>query len=141
MLAAITDLDGIALHCYTHGYTPDLVTSLETFKDDPLRWQYYHFRAYTTFLDVIPPRHRLKPIYITETNPHGTQPWSGGQNGWVQAAYAEIARYNAQPHAQQIQCLLLYRWSRDDHYSIVDKPGVQNDIRATIQSTDYRWRG
>jgi hypothetical protein len=141
MLAAITDLDGIALHCYTHGYTPDLVTSLETFKDDPLRWQYYHFRAYTTFLDVIPPRHRFKPVYITETNPHGSQPWSGGRNGWVQAAYAEIARYNEQPHAQQIQCLLLYRWSRDDHYSIVDKPGVQEDIRATIRSTDYRWRG
>jgi hypothetical protein len=141
MLAAITDLDGIALHCYTHGYTPELVTSLDRFENDPLRWQYYHFRAYTTLLDVIPPRHRFKPVYITETNPHGAQPWSGGENGWVQAAYAEIARYNHQPHAQQIQCLLLYRWSRDDIYSIVDKPGVQNDIRATIRTTDYRWRG
>jgi len=141
MFAAITDLDGIALHCYTHGHAPELVTSLETFQDDPLRWQYYHFRAYATLLDVIPPRHRLKPVYITETNSGGPQPWSAGQNGWVQAAYAEIARYNGQPHAQQIQCLLLYRWSRDDEYSIVDKPGVQNDIRTTIQSTDYRWRG
>ncbi|BCX03011.1 MAG: hypothetical protein KatS3mg053_0949 [Candidatus Roseilinea sp.] len=141
MLAAITDLDGIALHCYTHGYTPELVTSLDRFENDPLRWQYYHFRAYTTLLDVIPPRHRFKPVYITETNPHGAQPWSGGENGWVQAAYAEIARYNHQPHAQQIQCLLLYRWSRDDIYSIVDKPGVQNDIRATIRTTDHRWRG
>ncbi len=141
MLARITELDGIALHCYTHGYTPDLVTSLDRFEHDPLRWQYYHFRAYTTLLDVIPPRHRLKPIYITETNPGGAQPWSGGENGWVQAAYAEIARYNNQPHAQQIQCLLLYRWSRDDIYSIVDKPGVQNDICATIRTTDYRWRG
>ncbi|MFC1465363.1 MAG: C39 family peptidase [Candidatus Brachytrichaceae bacterium NZ_4S206] len=141
MLAAITDLDGIALHCYTHGYTPDLVASLDRFEHDPLRWQYYHFRAYTTLLDIIPPRHRFKPVYITETNPHGAQPWSGGENGWVQAAYAEIARYNDQPHAQQIQCLLLYRWSRDDIYSIVDKPGVQNDIRATIRTTDYRWRG
>ncbi len=141
MMAGITDLDGIALHCYTHGYTPDLVTSLDRFENDPLRWQYYHFRAYTTLLDVIPPRHRLKPVYITETNPHGAQPWSGDKNGWVQAAYAEIARYNGQPHAQQIQCLLLYRWSRDDIYSIVDKPGVQNDIRATIRTTDYRWRG
>lgn len=140
MLAAITDLDGLALHCYTHGYTPDLVTSLDRFEHDPLRWQYYHFRSYSTFLDVIPPRHRLKPIYITETDPTGAAPWSGGQNGWVQAAYAEIDRYNNQPHAQQIQCLLLYRWSRDDIYSIVDKPGVQADIRATIRTTDYRWR-
>ncbi len=140
MLNAITDLDGIALHCYTHGYTPDLITSLATFQNDPLKWQYYHFRSYLTFLDVIPPRHRHKPIYITETNPHGPMPWSGGQNGWVQAAYAEIARHNAQPYAQQIQALILYRWSRDDRYSIVDKPDVQADIRATIASTDYRWR-
>ncbi len=72
--------------------------------------------------------------------PHGAQPWSGGQNGWVQAAYQEVDRWNMQPQAQQIQSLILYRWSRDDVYSIVDKPGVQADIRATINNTDYRWR-
>jgi hypothetical protein len=140
MLAAITDLDGLALHCYTNGYTPDLITSLDTFQNNPLRWQYFHFRAYTTFLDAMPPRHRLKPLYITETDPSGATPWAGGENGWVQAAYAEIGRWNQQPHSQQIQSLILYRWSRDDVYSIVDKPGVQNDIRATINGTDYRWR-
>ncbi len=140
MMANIVDLDGIALHAYTHGYTPDLITSLETFRDDPLRWQYYHFRCYTTFLDALPPRHRNKPIFITETDPHGPTPWAGGQNGWVQAAYAEIERFNHQPHAPQIQAVILYRWSRDDAYSIVDKPGVQADIRATIRETDYRWR-
>jgi hypothetical protein len=140
MLAAITDLDAIALHCYTNGYTPDLITSLDRFQNDPLRWQYFHFRAYTTFLDAMPPRHRLKPLYITETDPHGTTPWAGGENGWVQAAYGEIERWNQQPQSQQIQSLILYRWSRDDVYSIVDKPGVQNDIRATINGTDYRWR-
>jgi hypothetical protein len=141
MLANITDLDAIALHCYTNGYTPDLVTSLQRFENDPLRWQYFHFRAYTTFLDAMPPRFRAKPLYITETDPHGTQPWSGGQNGWVQAAYKEIDRWNLQPQAQQIRSLILYRWSRDDVYSIIDKPAIQNDIRATINSTDYRWRG
>jgi hypothetical protein len=140
MMAAITDLDAIALHCYTNGYTPDLVTSLDTFQNDPLRWQYFHFRAYSTFLDAVPPRHRLKPVYITETDPTGAQPWSGGQNGWVQAAYGEIERWNWQAQSQQIQTLILYRWSRDDIYSILDKPGVQNDIRATINGTDYRWR-
>ena len=140
MLASITDLDGLALHCYTNGYTPDLVTSMQQFENDPLRWQYYHFRSYTTFLDVIPPKYRGKPVYITETDPHGSTPWAGGKNGWVQAAYAEIDRYNLQARAQQVQCLVLYRWSRDDIYSLVDKPAVQADIRATISGTDYRWR-
>jgi hypothetical protein len=141
MMNAITDLDGIALHCYTHGYTPDLVTNMKPFDDDPLRWQYYHFRCYSTFIDCIPSRFRRKPLYITETDAHGGQPWSGGQNGWVQAAYQEIQRYNAQPHAQQIQNLILYRWSLDDNYSLVDKPAVQADIRTTIATTDFRWRG
>ncbi|MCL5995564.1 MAG: SH3 domain-containing protein [Chloroflexi bacterium] len=140
MFAAIADLDGIALHCYTQGYQPQFVTDLGRFGDDPLRWQYYHFRCYATFLDVVPARWRGKPVYITETDPHGTSPWAGGQNGWVQAAYAEIQRWNQQPHTQQIQSLILYRWSRDDIYSITDKPGIQNDIRATIAGTDYRWR-
>jgi hypothetical protein len=140
MFNHIADLDGIALHCYTQGYEPPLVTDLTRFDDDPLRWQYYHLRCYTTFMDVIPPHWRAKPVYITETDPHGTSPWAGGQNGWVQAAYAEINRWNQQPHAQQIQALVLYRWSRDDIYSISDKPGVQNDIRATIANSDVRWR-
>jgi hypothetical protein len=58
----------------------------------------------------------------------------------VQAAYAEIQRWNMQPLAQQIHALILYRWSRDDIYSILDKPGVQQDFHTTIASTDYRWR-
>jgi hypothetical protein len=140
MLAAITDLDGLALHSYTNGYTPDLITSLDRFANEPLRWQYLHFRSYSTFLDVIPPRYRARPVFITETDAHGATPWAGGQNGWVQAAYAEVDRYNWQAHAQQSQALILYRWSRDDAYSIVDKPGVRHDLRATIESTDYRWR-
>jgi len=140
MHAAITDLDGIALHCYTNGTTPDLVTSLKGFDSDPLRWQYYNFRAYTTFLDVMPPRFRTKYIFITETDAYAPRPWAGGQNGWVEAAYAEIDRWNLQPQAQQIQALMLYRWSRDDVFSIIDKPSVQADIRKTVNTADYRWR-
>ena len=93
-----------------------------------------------TFLDAIPAKWRNRPVYITETDPHGTDPWQGGQNSWVQTAYAEINRYNQQPHAQQIQSLVLYRWSRDDHYTILGRPAVQNDIRDTIHNSDDRWR-
>lgn len=140
MLAEITDLDALALHCYTNGYEPQLVTDMTRFEDDPLRWQYFHFRSYTTFLDVVRAKWRGRPLYITETDPHGPQPWAGDRNGWVQAAYAEIQRWNMQPLAQQIHALILYRWSRDDIYSILDKPGVQQDFHTTIASTDYRWR-
>jgi hypothetical protein len=147
MLARIEDLDGIALHAYTHGPQPNLITSLGTFGDDPLRWQYFDFRCYTTFLDVLPQRYRDRPVYITETNatPHNGQPaWAGGRNGWVQEAYREIARWNAQPHAQQIQTLILYRWIRgggeDAQYAISEKGGVQDDFRDAIRGQDNRWR-
>jgi hypothetical protein len=147
MLARIDDLDGLALHCYTHGPEPQLVTSLGTFGDDPLRWQYFDFRCYTTFLDVVPQRWRNRPVYITETNatPHNGLPaWAGGRNGWVREAYREIARWNAQPFAQQIQTLILYRWIRgggeDAQFAISEKPGVQDDFRDAIRAGDYRWR-
>ncbi len=139
MLASINDLDGIALHCRTNGYAPGLVTDLSRLDDEALHWQYQHFRAYSTFLDVIPARWRSRPVFITETGAFGTAPWNGGENGWVQAAYAEIERWNQQPLAQQIRALILYRWS-GDQYSIMDRPGVLNDFRALLKGTDYRWR-
>ncbi len=140
MLAKIDDLDGFALHCYTNGYTPDLVTSLGTFGNDPLTWQYYNFRAFTTYLDQIPEKWRGKPVFVTETDAHGADPWHGDGNGWVPAAYGEIDRWNNQPHSQQIRSAILYRWSTDDAYTIQRRSGVQNDIRTTIGVTDYRWR-
>ena len=147
MLANIQDLDGLALHAYTHGPSPNLITSLGTFGDDPLRWQYFDFRCYTPLLDVVPQKWRGKPAYITETNatPHDGQPaWSGGRNGWVPEAYREIARWNAQPHAQQIQALILYRWIRgggsDAQFAISEKPAIQDDFRDAIRGQDNRWR-
>ncbi len=148
MLNNIEDLDGLALHCYTHGPEAALVTDLGLFGGDPLRWQYFNFRSYTTLMDCIPARWRSKPVLITETNatPHNGQPaWAGDKNGWVQAAYSEINRWNQQPHAQQILALILYRWIRgggeDAQYSIAEKSGVQADFRETVAGTDFRWRG
>jgi len=147
MLARLDDVDGFALHAYTQGGSAALVSNLQTFGDDPLTWQYYHFRCYTTLLDVIPQRWRDRPVYLTETNPSPTasEPaWSGGQNGWVQAAYAEVQRWNLQPHAQQIRALLLYRWivggGSDAQFSLLRLPGPQADFRATVAGNDYRWR-
>jgi hypothetical protein len=98
-------------------------------------------------MELIPAKWRSRPVYITETNatPDNGQPaWAGGQNGWVQAAYREIDRWNAQPQAQQIRALLLYRWIRgggsDGQFAISEKPGVQADFRSAAASTDYRWR-
>ncbi len=157
MLAEITALDGIALHTYTHGPDLQCIESKRCFGEDHtgnvtdpgniLRWQYYHFYAYRTYMDMIPRRWRHLPVFITETDQVDT--WADVNSGWVQRAYAEINHWNQSPHCQQIRCLLLYRWPKvgnwpqnphDDRWWIRNKEGVKADFRAAL-AHGYRWRG
>ncbi len=148
MLAGIQQLDGFAFHTYTHGPEVSRIESLKTFDHDPLRWQYYDFRSYTTLMDHIPGKWRQLPVFITETDQTPTdanpQAWTGGRNGWVRAVYAELARWNAQPHAQQIQALILYRFARgggsDALYCLQDKPEILAEFRDAVAGGDVRWR-
>ena len=156
MLSHIDDLDGIALHTYTHWLEVGLITKPTTF-DDPFlqpgtpKEHYYDFLAYRSFAEAIPARWRDRPIYITESNhwlalehpPHNKEEasragWVNVDKGWVQAAYAEIDRWNNTPHAQQIHCLLLYRWT-GDAWIIRDKSEIKKDFRKALDH-DYRWR-
>ena len=156
MLDYIVDLDGIALHTYTHWLDTSLITKRTLFQDPFLqpgtsKEHYYDFQAYRAFAEAIPAKWRDRPIYITETN-HWLalehQPrmpseeakigWVNEDRGWVQAAYKEIDRWNNMPHAQQIQCLLLYRWMGDE-WAIRHKGNIHTDIRQALNQ-DYRWR-
>jgi hypothetical protein len=121
--------DGIALHIYTHGSDPALVTS-EATMDAPFDKRRFHFRAYIDMMDAIPDAMRDLPVYITETDQD--VPWLDANNGWVQAAYAEIDRWNQQAGNQRIHCLCLYRWPNYDQWGFVDKLGVHDDLRAAV---------
>lgn len=146
MLENITALDGIILHAYTHGPDPAYITHLKRFGDGtgPLWDHYYDFQIYRLFMERVPSKWRDLPAYITETDhihrPAGEhdQGWVNQNVGWVRAAYAEIDRWNRTPYAQQIRCLLLYRWMMDA-WSINDKPEVLNDFKQALNH-DYRWR-
>ncbi|MEJ5248339.1 MAG: hypothetical protein WHS90_11260 [Caldilinea sp.] len=129
-------LDGIALHTYTHGPDPALILDRSTM-NPPFQHRFFNFQAYRNFMDAIPSTMRSLPVFITETNQDA--PWLDANNGWVQAAYAEIDRWNRQPGAQQIRCLLLYRWQRYDQWHIDGKNGVIADFRAAL-ANDYRWK-
>lgn len=124
MLAHIAKCDGIAIHAYTHGADPALVTS-----DEQVNGWHWHLRVYRDMLAAIPAKHRGLPVYITESN-QGDHAWADTNSGWVQAAYAEIHRHNQAPGTQKIHCLCLYRWPTYDRWSIVDKPGVIADFQA-----------
>ncbi len=128
-------LDGIALHTYTHGADPGLVTS-DAKMDAPFTDRHFQFGAYRDFLEAVPPALRALPVYITETDQDS--PWHDWNDGWVQAAYAEIDRWN-RAGGQQVRCLALYRWLPYDQWSIQDKGNVQADFRDALRN-DYRWR-
>jgi hypothetical protein len=152
MMALIDDLDGIALHAYTHGLDPSLITSLRPFDDDPLtphtpHEHYYEFQAYRAFAEAIPFKWHGRPIYVTESNhwvraladtPGAANGWLDEDRGWVRAAYAEIERWNRRPYAQQIHCLLLYRWTGDE-WAFENMGEVKKDLQGAMDN-DYRWR-
>ena len=110
-LVGPTGCDGIALHTYTHGSDPALVTSRATM-NPPFQNLYFNFLAYQNFMAAIPASMRSLPVYITETDQD--VPWLDENNGWVKAAYAEINRWNQAPATQKIRSLVLYRWPRLD---------------------------
>lgn len=127
--------DGIALHTYTHGYEPAKITSYARM-DPPFQDRYYEFRTYRQFMEAIPLSLRGLPVYITETDQN--DPWARRNTGWVQAAYAEIDKWNQDPTRQKIRCLLLYRWLPHDQWSFADIQEVKDDFRAAL-GNDYRW--
>ncbi len=126
--------DGITLHTYTHGANPTLILDNSKLPDFP--HYHCHFQAYRDFMQAIPVNMRHLPVYITETDQGGA--WENANRGWIQAAYAEIDRWNRQ-NAQQIQALVLYRWPQLDLWHIKGKEGVIEDFRNALRH-DYRWQ-
>ncbi len=137
--------DGVAIHAYTHGNTPDLVTH-DLKMGPPFTDRQYDFRTYQDIMAVIPPG---VPVYMTEANPQSPPagpaagwPDGGAPNGWVQAAYQEIDNWNQAHPDRQIHSLILYRWGKDvtdqPLWTIHNRPGVIEDFRRAL-ANDYRW--
>jgi hypothetical protein len=135
------EVDGIALHTYTHGQNPTLIYSNATM-NPPYEDRYYHFRAYQNFMEAIPSALRDRPVYITETDQYGA--WRDENTGWVRVAYREINEWNRDPKNQPIQALILYRWiignpndPQEIGWAIQNKQGVEDDLRGAMNN-EYR---
>ena len=129
-------MDGIALHTYAaNSWHPDSVTA-ESHMNAPFEAWRYGFRTYIDFMEAIPPWARRLPVYITECNQN--QPWENPNIGWVQAAYAEVDRWNRGPGHQQIRCLALYRYEKYDAYGIRGLSGVADDLSMALEQ-GYTW--
>ncbi len=135
------EVDGIALHTYTHGQEPHLVFDNATM-NAPFQNYHWHFRAYRDFMAAIPSALRNRPVYITETDQYGA--WRNENTGWVRSAYGEIDDWNQNLSNQPIQALILFRWiignpndPQQVGWAIENKPGVQDDFRDTMNN-EYR---
>ncbi|MCS6915574.1 MAG: hypothetical protein RMK29_00295 [Myxococcales bacterium] len=143
-------LEGLALHAYTHGCDPALITS-EQRMNPPYERIHYHFRVYRDYMAAIPAEMRTKPVLITEANQnvecaaagHPPRPtWPDVDSGWVRAAYREIDDWN-RTAAQKIRALILFRWEMASEgewtYGISERPGVLRDFQQAV-AAGYRWR-
>ncbi len=124
----------LALHTYTHGFEPGLVSSQDRM-NPPFAAYHCHFRAFRDFLGVVPASLRALPVFITETQPADPAWWQNRNTRWIQAAYDEINAWNADPAHQAIWALCLFRWERgDERWSISDKPALHDDFRAALRN-------
>lgn len=132
MLTAIRKTDGFALHAYTHGSDPALVTS-----DAKQHGWTWNFRVYQDQLYLIPSKFALElPAFITECD-QGDMPWADVNSGYIVSALTEISSWNREATAarlRKIHCLAFYRWQKhqDDIWWIEGKQGVIHDFEAGV---------
>lgn len=127
------EVDAIGIHTYTHGSDPALITDM-TGMNPPYQDHYYNFQVYRQFIERFPIGMQSVPVFITETNQGDA--WLNENVAWVQAAYAEIDRWN-QANRQQIRSLILYRWEHDK-WAFSEKQGVIDDFTESLYH-GYEW--
>jgi murein DD-endopeptidase MepM/ murein hydrolase activator NlpD len=117
-LAYCHHVDGVALHAYTHGYDPALVTS-DAKMNAPFENRHYNFRTYRDYCYAVSPLLWGESFYLTEAN--GDGPWQA--TGLMPAMLAEIDDWNART-IPTIQCVAFFRYPRYDHFYIEGKGDV-----------------
>lgn len=123
------EIDGFAIHSYTHGYNVALVTSSARM-DPPFQHRHYEFRAYRDFLKAIPESLEHLPVYLTEAN--GDGPWQAV--GLIPAMLGEIDAWNKTARIQ-IQCVIFYRYPRYDanaQFAIEGKSDVIHEFLEAV---------
>jgi hypothetical protein len=126
--------DGVALHAYTHGPDPALITSAAKM-GPPFENYHYHFRVYRDLAQRVPAN---VPLYLTETNQD--EPWWNVNVGWVREMYREIDEWNTDNPSHVIRCACLFRYPTFDQWSIADKPAVIEDFQQAVD-IGYTWTG
>lgn len=128
--------DGIGIHAYVRGGTPDSVYSSDRM-GPPLSGQYNSFRTYRDALSVVPSSMKRLPAFITETNTLTEMGWPDKASGLIPAIYDEIDMWNKATGTQKVFCVCMYRYPKYDQWYIEGKNGVIADFNRAV-SKDYK---
>jgi len=135
ILNNIKGAEAIFLHSKTQTNDHTEVRSTAHFTDDPLRWQYLHFRTIETGLADVPSRFKHLPVYISEANPQRTQNglgWEADNAEWVTQCIDYVREWNAGANHQPISGVVFYRW-QDDQWALKNKASILGRILQEAQ--------
>jgi hypothetical protein len=131
ILKGIAGADAFYLHPKTQSNDAAEIRSTEKFTNDPLTWQYRHFRALETALAEVPDRFADLPVYITEANPQFAAPdrpgWRPDNTAWVDECVRYLEEWNADPDRQPVTGVIFYRWDFDP-WVLRDKPALLDRV-------------
>ena len=145
---AASRIDALAIHAYTHGCDPALVTS-EQLMGPPYQDIHFQFRVYKDLMQRIPSALSSKNVYMTEcdqnvecaTGSAPKQTWLNQNNGWTKAVYAEINAWN-QANSQKIRTVAMFRWEAATEgewtFSWSNLNGVKADFQDAV-AFGYKW--
>ena len=138
-------LDAVALHAASPSDSPvsDGIFTEGTYPP-PFQANRQGWLAYRDFISAIPSSFPALPILITEASPisDGQPLWLDEDNGWVQAAFADVDGWNRE-HDRLIYALCLREWDASrtmPDRAIANKPRLLADLRAALHH-EYRVPG
>jgi len=131
ILNGIEGARALFLHSKTQDNNPDNIRSDGRFGNDPLRWQFLHFRTIETSLEVVPQRFKALPVYVTEANPQRINDrelgWENGNTRWVSECVSYLQELNSRAGQQAVDGVVFYRWV-NDAWELQNKRDIQSQI-------------
>ena len=133
ILRGIAGADAFFLHSKTQSNATSEVWSDAKFANDPLRWQYLHFRSIEPYLAEVPDKYKSLPVYITEANPqrkiNGALGWEDSSATWITECVNYLKTWNAGVGHQAINGAVFYRWA-DDEWQTANKSMLLSRIEG-----------
>lgn len=137
--------EALVIHAKTQTNDPAEVWSTQKFGDDPLTWQYFHFRVVETYLEMVPERFRGLPVFIGEANPQRISwgppevlGWQAGNSAWVHECCRYLEWWNGRGDSQKVTGVAFYRYLEAGDqapFGLAGKPAILAAIKEEAEAS------